>query len=70
MATGYNYPHGEKILATKGIFNLAVRDIKRTDYQKAKPRKSNIVMGHNFLRAQMINHWNKIPRETVISPSL
>lgn len=69
MATGYNYPHGEKILATKGIFNLAERDIKRTNYQKVKPSKSNIVMGHNFLGAQMINHWNKIPREAVGSPS-
>lgn len=69
MATGYNYPHGEKILATKVIFNLAERDITRTNYRKVKPSKSNVVMGHNFVGAQMINHWNKIPREMVGSPS-
>lgn len=69
MATGYNYPHGKKILATKGFFNLAERDIKRTNYPKVKPSKSNIVMGHNFLGAQMINHWNKIPMEMVGFPS-
>lgn len=59
MATEYNYPHGEKILATKGIFNLAKRDIKRTNYQKVNPSKSKGVMGHKFLGAQMINDWKK-----------
>jgi len=70
VATGYNYPHGEKIPATEEIFNLAEKDITRTNYQKVKHSKSNVVMGHNFLGAQMINHWNNIPREMVGSPSL
>lgn len=51
LATEYNYPHGEKIPATKGIFNLAERHITRTNYQKVKPSKSNVAMGHNFIGA-------------------
>lgn len=70
MATEYNCPHGEEIQATKGIFNLSESHITRTNYQKVKPSKSNVVMGHNFIGAQMINHWNKTPRETVGCPSL
>ena len=44
------------MLATEGIFNLAERDITRTNYPKVKSSKSSIALGHSFLGAQTINH--------------
>jgi len=51
------------MLATEGIFNLAERDITRTNYPKVKSSKSSIALGHSFLGAQTINHCNKSSQE-------
>ncbi|KFV79377.1 hypothetical protein N308_10730, partial [Struthio camelus australis] len=37
---------------------------------KRKPRKFHLNMRKNFLTVRVTEHWNRLPREEVVSPSL
>ena len=52
------------------LFPVACSDRARSNGQKMEPRKFHINMQKNFLTVKVTEHWNRLPREVLESPSL
>lgn len=61
----YEYPHDEKMLNTKGPFNLVEKCATKTNRWKRQPDKFKSEIRSTLLRVKRVNCCNKLPKEVV-----
>ena len=64
----YKYLRGRKDVAN--LFSVVCGDRTRGNGCKLEHRKFRTDMQKNFLTVRVMEHWNRLPREVVESPSL
>ncbi|KGL77190.1 hypothetical protein N309_12284, partial [Tinamus guttatus] len=66
----YKYLKGGSEEDGAGLFSLVATDRTRGNGQKLKHQKFYRILKKNFLTVRVTEHWNRLPREVVESPSL
>lgn len=66
----YKCLDGEKRSDASWLLDVTGLGIKRPLSWKLKLDHIKMEISHNFLAVRIINHWNRLPRHAVNSPSL
>ncbi|KGL74174.1 hypothetical protein N309_11481, partial [Tinamus guttatus] len=66
----YKYLKGGSEEDGAGLFSLVATDRTRGNGHKLKHQKFYMNLRKNFLTVRVTEHWNRLPREVVESPSL
>ncbi|KGL82850.1 hypothetical protein N309_11354, partial [Tinamus guttatus] len=66
----YKYLKGGNAGDGDGLFSVVATDRTRGNGRKLKHQKSHRNLRKNFLMVRVTEHWNRLPREVVESPSL
>jgi len=70
LLNAYKYLKGGCQEDGSRLFSVLPRDKTRGNRHKLKPGKCQRNMKKNFFPLSVMEHWNRLPREVVESPSL
>jgi len=70
LRNAYKYLQGGRQEDGARLFSVVPSDRTRGSGHKLKPRKFQLNMRKHFFTLRVTEHWNRVPREVVESPSL
>ena len=69
LISAYKYPNGRCQVNGARLFTVVLSDRKRGNENKLEHRKFHLDIGKNS-SLRVTEHWNRLPREVVESPSV
>lgn len=70
LTSVYNYQKGSYSKVSVGLFSQVTNGTTRGNGLKSYLKRFRLDVRKKFLNKRVVKHWNKLPREGVVSPAL